>query len=121
MFSKKDYEFGPVAEGFPAPLVADEVIICLKDRLGASYDLQLVVRNGELYLQIMWAFLEQQSFPLDQDAYYGRINDVTEVLNRLGLACFVREWLENVTMKPRVGRPVTLLLKGGDSFKEFVL
>ena len=40
------------------------MIGCLQQRWQASYDLQLVVRRGRLYLQVMWAYLEQQSFPM---------------------------------------------------------
>ena len=58
-----------IAAEAPRPLTVDEVISCLQQRWQASYDLQLVVRRGRLYLHVMWAFLEQQSFPLDESAY----------------------------------------------------
>ena len=44
------------------PLSVDEVMACLRQRWRATYDLQLVVRRRRLYLQVMWAYLEQQSF-----------------------------------------------------------
>jgi uncharacterized protein (DUF1684 family) len=37
--------------------------------------MQLVQRRGRLYLQVMWAYLEQQSFPLDAEAYGARIEE----------------------------------------------
>ena len=48
------------------PLGVEELIGCLRQRWRATYDLQLVVRRQRLYLQVMWAYLEQQSFPMDE-------------------------------------------------------
>ena len=48
----------------PDPLTVDEVVELLRSRWQASYDLQLVTRRRRMYLQVMWAYLEQQSFPL---------------------------------------------------------
>ena len=75
----------------PSPLTVDEVIGCLQQRWQASYDLQLVVRRGRLYLHVMWAYLEQQSFPLDENAYREHIAEVIDVVNRLAQAQVVRE------------------------------
>ena len=59
-----------------SPLEVEEVIECLHVRWGASYDMRLLIRDGFLYLQVMWAFLEQQSFPFDEIAYKLRISGV---------------------------------------------
>ena len=75
-----------IAAEAPRPLTVDEVISCLQQRWQASYDLQLVVRRGRLYLHVMWAFLEQQSFPLDESAYREHIAKVIDVVNRLAQA-----------------------------------
>jgi hypothetical protein len=45
-------------------LSASEVIDLLRQRWQASYDLNLVRRQGRLYLHVMWGHLEQQSFPM---------------------------------------------------------
>lgn len=50
-------------ESADGPLRVEELISCLRQRWKATYDLQLVVRRQRLYLQVMWAYLEQQSFP----------------------------------------------------------
>ncbi len=108
--------------GVPTPpLEVDEVVSCLKERWGVSYDLQLVVREGRLYLQLMWAYLEQQSFPLDERAYRLHLGEVIEVVNRLGLAQNVREWLFANTKKPRLGKAIGLHLKTDNRLDEFVL
>ena len=103
------------------PLHVDEVIDCFLKRWDASYDLQLVVRNKRLYLQVMWAYLEQQSFPLDESAYRLHLAQVLDVVNRLGLAEKVRTWLSDTPKRPRVGRALSLQLVADQILDEFVL
>ena len=93
------------------PLTVDEVIGCLRQRWRATYDLQLVVRRRRLYLQVMWAYLEQQSFPMDLTTYREHIGEVLDVVNRLGLAGEVREWLASTRDKPRLGKALSLQLE----------
>ena len=108
------------------PLSVDEVMACLRQRWRATYDLQLVVRRRRLYLQVMWAYLEQQSFPMDESTYREHIADVLDVVNRLGLAAEVREWLATTRDKPRLGKALSLHLNArGDAadslLKEFLV
>ncbi len=109
------------SKDFYLPLDVDEVIDCLIQRWDVSYDLQLVVRNKRLYLQIMWAYLEQQSFPLEESAYRLHIAEVLDIVNRLGLADSVRSWLSNTPKRPRVGKALSLPLVADQRLDEFVL
>ena len=93
-----------------APLSAEEVLATLRRRWRASYDLQLVQRRGRFYLQVMWAYLEQQSFPLDAEAYGARLAELVASLNGLGVAAQVREWLNSTTDRPRLGKAMSLPL-----------
>ena len=104
------------------PLRVDEIIAVFQSKWGVTYDVQLLVRNNNLYLQIMWAYLEQQSFPLSEESYKQNLNDVLEIINRLGLADQVRNWLINGSVKkPRVGRAISLRLNFDDRIKEFLI
>ena len=94
-----------------APLTASEVITLLRQRWQASYDLQLVRRRGRVYLQVMWAYLEQQSFPLDASGYERHISELVLVLNSLGVAAAVREWLQQCPDRPRLGKALSLALE----------
>ena len=114
------------AESAPQPLGVEELISCLRQRWRATYDLQLVVRRRRLYLQVMWAYLEQQSFPMDESTYREHLADVLDVVNRLGLAAEVREWLATTRDKPRLGKALSLHLNArGDAadslLKEFLV
>ncbi|MFO7630854.1 MAG: DUF3067 family protein [Prochlorococcaceae cyanobacterium] len=93
------------------PLLAAEVLELLRSRWRASYDLQLVQRRGRLYLQVMWGYLEQQSFPLDAEAYGRKLEELVAVLNGLGVAAQVRHWLATSRDRPRLGRAMALALE----------
>lgn len=101
----------PAAPHTPAPLRYEEVIELLRSRWQASYDLQLVQRRGRLYLQVMWAYLEQQSFPLDAAGYEARLRELVEVLNDLRVAEQVRGWLSTTKDRPRLGKAMSLALQ----------
>jgi hypothetical protein len=94
-----------------APLAASEVLELLRRRWQASYDLQLISRRGRLYLQVMWGYLEQQSFPLDAEEYGAKLEELVGTLNGLGVAAQVRHWLTTTTDKPRLGKAMTLPLE----------
>jgi len=97
----------PTAE----PLSSEEVLAILRRRWQASYDLQLIQRRGRLYLQVMWGYLEQQSFPLDAQAYAAQLAELVATLNGLGVAAQVRQWLLTTPDKPRLGRAMSLPLE----------
>ncbi len=107
----------------PQPLRFEEVLELLRSRWQASYDLQLVPRRGRLYLQVMWGYLEQQSFPLDAEAYEARLRELLEVLNGLGVAEQVRQWLSTTRERPRLGKAMSLALEpaGDGRASEFLL
>ena len=94
-----------------APLAAAEILQILRERWQASYDLQLIVRRGRLYLQVMWGYLEQQSFPMTAEQYGAKLEELAANLNGLGVAAQVRHWLSTTKDKPRLGKAMTLPLE----------
>ncbi len=92
------------------PLTAAEVRALLQQRWGASYDVHLIQRQRRIYLQIMWGYLEQLSFPLDEPTYLARLMDLVETVNQLGKAEAVRTWLRTTTDRPRLGKALSLPL-----------
>ncbi len=110
----------PFEQSIP-PLTVDEVINLLRERWQASYDMQLVVRRKRMYLQVMWAYLEQQSFPLNEEEYRTHLAQVVDVVNRLGQAADVRSWLCNTRDRPRLGKALSLQLQGDGRLEEFLV
>jgi hypothetical protein len=109
MPSSSHSEFPADSQG--GALRGDEVVSLLRSRWRASYDLQLVQRSERLYLQVMWAYLEQQSFPLSPEAYGERIEELVGALNDLGVAEQVRHWLRTIRDRPRLGKALSLALE----------
>ena len=103
------------------PLEVEEVMECLRRRWGVTYDLRLLIKRDRIYLQMMWGFLEQQSFPMDEETFIDHLNRILEIINRGGQSDFVRNWLENVQAKPRLGKAITLPLPMDQRMEEFVL
>jgi len=110
----------PIEQSIP-PLTVDEVIDLLRERWQASYDMQLVVRRKRMYLQVMWAYLEQQSFPLSEEEYRTHLAQVLDVVNRLGQAGAVRSWLTDTRDRPRLGKALSLQLQGEGRLEEFLV
>ena len=102
------------------PLEAEEVMECLRKRWGVTYDLRLLIKRDRIHLQMMWGFLEQQSFPIDEEAFKEKLNSTWEIINRAGQSNFVRNWLEYIQAKPRLGRAITLALPMDQRMDEFV-
>ena len=103
------------------PLTAAELLSILRERWGASSDLQLHRRAGRLYLQVMWAYLEQQSFPLSEEDYLLRLEQLVEQLNGIGQAEAVRNWLQTTRDKPRLGKALSFPLPDQGRLSEFLL
>ena len=92
------------------PLTAAEVRALLQQRWGASYDVHLIQRQQRIYLQIMWGYLEQLSFPLDEPTYLARLAALVETINQMGKGDAVRTWLRTTTDRPRLGKALSLAL-----------
>ena len=103
------------------PLVVDEIIYYLVNRWGKKYDFRLFTRKNSLYLQMMWRFLEQESFPMSEEEYKISLAEKIEILNRCGYSEEVRNWLRTVNSRPRLGRAVSLQLEINEKMKEFLL
>ena len=110
-----------VLQPLAMPLTAAELLSILRERWGASYDLQLHRRAGRLYLQVMWAYLEQQSFPLTEADYLERMEQLVEQLNGIGQADEVRNWLQTTRDKPRLGKALSFPLPDQGRLSEFLL
>ena len=103
------------------PLEVDEIIYYLVARWGKKYDFRLFKRANYLYFQMMWKYLEQESFPLSEIEYKEALAEKIEILNRGGYSDHVRDWLQKVNSKPRLGRAVSLQLELNEKMREFLI
>ena len=93
----------------------------LLDKWGVSYDVQLRRTRGKVFLQIMWKYLEQMSFPLSEADYIAHLNAIAEYLNGWGSVELVKDYIENTREKPRLGKAVSIPLDLGERASEWIL
>lgn len=88
---------------------------------GRSYDIQLRQIKGRIFVQIMWKYLEQASFPRSEREYFEHLNAIAAYLQAWGSEEDVREFLEKTKEQPRLGKAVSLPLDLGERSSEWIL
>jgi Domain of unknown function (DUF3067) len=93
----------------------------LLEKWGCSYDIQLRKIKDRLFLQIMWKYLEQASFPLSPEQYFEHLEDICNYLNAWGVVEQVKSYLAQTKDKPRLGKVVSIPLDLGDRSSEWLI
>lgn len=93
----------------------------LLDKWGRSYDLQLRRTQGKIFLQVMWRYLEQASFPSDELEYRQHLNAIVQYLQAWGCVEQVLTYIDHTREKPRLGKAVSIPLDLGDRTSEWIL
>jgi Domain of unknown function (DUF3067) len=86
-----------------------------------SYDVQIKKTPGKIFLQIMWKYQEQASFPLSEAEYLAHLDTVGSYLAAMGGVEQVQKFIEKTTERPRLGKAVSILLNLGDRSSEWLL
>lgn len=90
-------------------------------RWGYSFDVQLRRVKGRIFLQIMWRYLEQASFPLSPDDYFANLEAIAQYLQAWGGEEQVRHFLAQTKEKPRLGKAVSIPLELGPRAAEWLI
>jgi hypothetical protein len=93
----------------------------LLDKWGYSYDIQIKKLRDQLFLQVMWKYLEQASFPLSQDQYFEHLDNICSYLNAWGVVEQVKTYLAETKERPRLGKAVSIHLDLGDRASEWII
>ncbi|ACK70203.1 conserved hypothetical protein [Gloeothece citriformis PCC 7424] len=102
-------------------MTAQELHQLLLDKWGRSYDIQLRQIKGRIFVQIMWKYLEQASFPLSEPEYIQHLNEIVNYLNAWGGSLQVQSYIEKTRERPRVGKAVSIPLDLGEVASEWIL
>jgi len=86
----------------------------LLDKWGRSYDVQMRRTQGKVFVQVMWKYLEQASFPLTEAEYEAHLDTVASYLHGFGKAEQVQTFIEQTRDRPRLGKTVSIPLDLGD-------
>jgi Domain of unknown function (DUF3067) len=95
-----------------------EIIIA---KWGYSYDIQMRKTPNKIYLQVMWKYQEQASFPLSETDYLTHLDTVSSYLVAMGSVEQVKKFIQATTERPRLGKAVSILLDLGDRTSEWIL
>ena len=93
----------------------------LLTKWGRSYDIQIRRTRGKIFVQVMWKYLEQASFPLGETEYLTHLNTVAGYLGAWGGVTQVQDYIANTRERPRLGKAVSIPLELGDRASEWLL
>lgn len=93
----------------------------LLDKWGCSYDIQLRRIKGRIFVQVMWKYLEQASFPLSEEEYLEHLNAIASYLNAWGGVEQVIVHIQRTRERPRLGKVVSIPLDLGERTSEWIL
>lgn len=93
----------------------------LLEKWGRSYDVQLRKVKGKIFVQVMWKYLEQASFPLSAQQYAENLNAIANYLNAWNSVEQLVSFIEKTRERPRLGKAVSLQLNLGERSSEWIL
>jgi hypothetical protein len=102
-------------------MTGQELRQLLLDKWGRSYDVQLRRTQGKIFVQIMWKYLEQVSFPLSEADYQEHLNTVATYLDAFGGTIQVQTFITQTRERPRLGKAVSIPLDLGERASEWLI
>jgi Domain of unknown function (DUF3067) len=93
----------------------------LLDKWGHSYDVQFRRTQGKIFLQVMWKYLEQASFPLTEAEYQEHLDTIANYINALGGTAQVKTFIAQTKERPRLGKAVSIPLDLGERASEWIV
>uniref|UniRef100_F6HGH7 Uncharacterized protein n=2 Tax=Vitis vinifera TaxID=29760 RepID=F6HGH7_VITVI len=91
----------------------------IRNKYGRSYDVLLIKKEfmgrNLLALNVMWKYMEQRSFPLTEEEYLLRLDDVANTLKCWGAISHIRNSLEKLKERPRIGKAVSIFIDMDES------
>ena len=93
----------------------------LIDKWGQPYDVQFRRTQGKIFLQIMWKYFGQASFPLSETDYQDHLDSIANYLNALGGVQQVQTFILETKERPRLGKAVSIPLDLGERASEWIV
>ncbi|HEY9904270.1 MAG TPA: DUF3067 family protein [Candidatus Sericytochromatia bacterium] len=93
----------------------------LLNKWGRSYDIQIRRTQGKIFVQVMWKYLEQASFPLSEAEYMEHLSQVASLLHAWGGTTQVQDYIQQTRDRPRLGKAVSIQIELGERASEWLL
>lgn len=91
------------------------------DKWGYSFDVQLRRIKDRIFLQVMWRYLEQASFPRSEEEYFDNLDAIAQYLQAWDGGEQVITFITQTREKPRLGKAVSIPLELGPRAMEWLL
>lgn len=88
---------------------------------GYSYDVQIKKTPNKIFLQIMWKYQEQASFPISEADYLTHLDTIGGYLAAMGGVEQVQKFITTTSEKPRLGKAVSIPLELGERTSEWII
>lgn len=102
-------------------MTGQELHQIIVSKWGYSFDLKFRRLHNQIFLQVMWRYLEQASFPLSEEEYLAHLDEVATYLAGWGQADYVRAAIRDTRDRPRLGKAVSIPLDLGERRSEWLL
>lgn len=93
----------------------------LIDKWGYSFDVQIRKTSTNVFFQVMWRYLEQVSFPMDEEEYLAHLKDIVMYLEAMGCLTQVQTAIEQTSERPRLGKAVSIPIDLGRRASEWLI
>lgn len=91
------------------------------NKWGRSFDVQIRRVQQRIFVQIMWRFLEQASFPMSEAEYFEHLDAIANYINAWGGSDQVARFIEQTSDRPRLGKAVSIPIDLGERSSEWIL
>ncbi|MBD3882522.1 DUF3067 family protein [Phormidium tenue FACHB-886] len=102
-------------------MTGDELHQLLLTKWGRSFDVQLRKGHDKIFLQVMWKYLEQASFPMTEAEYLEHLAEIANYLAAWGSTAQVEQFIAQTKERPRLGKAVSIPLDLGDRASEWLI
>lgn len=108
----------------PAPsLTGADLKRVIQEKWGQPFDLRFRRVQGRIFLQVMWKYLGQRSFPMTPAQYDQHLESIATYLGALGGTQQFLDFVAETRERPRLGKAVNipLVVELGDRASEWLL
>mgnify|MGYP001798419006 CR=1 FL=1 len=102
-------------------MTGEELHQLIVNKWGVSFDVQLKRGAKKFWLQIMWKYLEQKSFPMTEEQYMDHLNAVGGYISAWESDSYVRQFIEQTNDRPRIGVAVSIPIELGTRSSEWLI
>lgn len=102
-------------------MTGEDLYHLVLNKWGRSFDVQVRRVQQRIFVQVMWRFLEQASFPMSEEEYFEHLDAIASYINAWGGSEQVAQFIEKTSDRPRLGKAVSIPIDLGERTSEWIL